>query len=52
VEQVADHVTMIAQGKVVLGGELASLKQSREGATLADIFFAHVGKQAAEGGGG
>src|SRR5687767_10741768 len=52
VEQVADHVTMISQGKVVLSGPLAALKRDAQGAgerepTLDELFFAHVGIHAA-----
>jgi ABC-2 type transport system ATP-binding protein len=47
VEQVADHVTMINRGRVVLSGSLAAIKQSNAGASLADVFVAHVGAAAA-----
>ena len=47
VEQVADHVTMIREGKIVLSAPLDSLKQSHGGASLTDIFVAHVGVPAA-----
>ena len=52
VEQVADHVTMISQGKVVLSGPLAALKRDARAVgerepTLDEIFFAHVGIHAA-----
>src|SRR5687768_3430558 len=52
VEEVADHVTMISQGKVVLSGELAALKRDALVAgerepTLDELFFAHVGIHAA-----
>ena len=48
VEEVADHVTMISQGKVVLSGPLAELKRDARVAgerepTLDELFFAHVG---------
>src|SRR6059036_3844707 len=47
VEQVADHVTMISHGRIVLSGPLAALKDShRVGArvpSLDEIFVAHVG---------
>jgi len=46
VEQVADHVTMISHGRIVLSGPLAELKAShRVGervATLDEIFVTHV----------
>ena len=52
VEQVADHVTMISQGKVVLSGPLAALKRDARAVgerepTLDELFFAHVGMHAA-----
>ena len=52
VEEVADHVTMISQGKVVLSGPLAALKRDAQVAgerdpTLDELFFAHVGIHAA-----
>jgi ABC-type multidrug transport system ATPase subunit len=43
VEQVADHVTMIREGKVVLSAPLRSIKESYRGASLDEIFVAHVG---------
>lgn len=48
VEEVADHVTMISQGKVVLSGPLAALKRDAQVAgerepTIGELFFAHVG---------
>ena len=48
VEQVADHVTMISQGKVALSGPLAALKRDAPAVggrapTLDELFFAHVG---------
>jgi ABC-2 type transport system ATP-binding protein len=47
VEEVADHVTMIRQSKIVLSGPLEDLKQSHrvEGRvpTLNEIFVATVG---------
>ncbi|MCM2257504.1 MAG: ABC transporter ATP-binding protein [Vicinamibacteria bacterium] len=52
VEQVADHVTMISHGKVVLSGPLAALKRDAQVVggrepTLDELFFAHVGIHAA-----
>ena len=47
VEQVADHVTMISQGRIVLSAPLAAIKEShRVGEhvpSLDEIFVAHVG---------
>jgi len=45
VEQVADHVTMIHQGRIVLSNPLAELRQAHGGASLDDIFVAHVGRR-------
>jgi ABC-2 type transport system ATP-binding protein len=46
VEQVADHVTMISQGEIVLSEALDAIKQSHDGASLDEIFVTHVGKAA------
>lgn len=46
VEQVADHVTMISAGKVVLSAALDEIKDSHRGASLNEIFVAHVGSSA------
>ena len=43
VEQVADHVTMINEGRLVLSAPLAELKRSHRGTSLDEIFAAHVG---------
>lgn len=47
VEQVADHVTMISEGAIVLSGPLAALKDANQIAgrspSLDEIFVAHVG---------
>jgi ABC-2 type transport system ATP-binding protein len=47
VEQVADHVTMISQGKIVLSAPLDAIKEShRVGErvpSLEEVFVAHVG---------
>ena len=40
VEQVADHVTMISSGKIVLSAPLRSIKESHRGASLDEIFVA------------
>jgi len=45
VEQVADHVTMIHEGRIVLSTSLAQLRQAHAGASLDDIFVAHVGRR-------
>jgi ABC-2 type transport system ATP-binding protein len=42
VERVADHVTMIRDGRIVLSAPLASLKRSHDGASLEEIFVAHA----------
>lgn len=51
VEQVADHVTMINHGRIVLSERLSSIKEAhREGErvpSLDEIFVAHVGISAA-----
>ncbi len=47
VELVADHVTMISQGKIVLSAPLPAIKKSHDGASLQEIFVAHVGAAAA-----
>jgi len=50
VEQVADHVTMISQGRIVLAGLLDAIKESHrvDGRvpSLDEIFVAHVGTPA------
>ena len=43
VEQVADHVTMIREGTIVMSGPLADIKASHGGRSLDDIFIARVG---------
>jgi ABC-2 type transport system ATP-binding protein len=45
VEEVADHVTMINEGKVVLSAPLDTILQSHR--SLDEAFLAHVGKSAA-----
>ncbi len=48
VEQVADHVTMISGGSIVLSGPLAALKHAQRAGdrlpSLEEIFVAHVGQ--------
>jgi ABC-2 type transport system ATP-binding protein len=44
VERVADHVTMIDAGRIVLGASLADLRRAHDGAALGQIFAAHVGR--------
>jgi ABC-2 type transport system ATP-binding protein len=43
VEQVADHVTMIRQGTIVMSAPLAEIKRSHSGQSLDEIFVSHVG---------
>lgn len=45
VEQVADHVTMISEGRIALHAPLSALKQSYR--SLDEAFVAHVGVDAA-----
>jgi ABC-2 type transport system ATP-binding protein len=51
VERVADHVTMISHGRVVLSAPLAAIRESHRVGdrvpTLDEIFVAHVGMSAA-----
>jgi len=47
VEQVADHVTMIHKGTIALSAPLKALKAWHRGASLDEIFVAHVGSSAA-----
>src|SRR5207237_5460507 len=42
VEEVADHVTMISRGRIVLSAPLAEIKESHR--SLNEAFIAHVGK--------
>jgi ABC-2 type transport system ATP-binding protein len=46
VEQVADHVTMISYGKIVLSEPLQAIKEAHNHASLDEIFVAHVGMPA------
>jgi len=43
VEQVADHVTMIRQGTIVVSAPLHEVKDAHGGASLDEIFVEHVG---------
>jgi ABC-2 type transport system ATP-binding protein len=43
VEQVADHVTMISGGQLVVSGPLNAIRTSHHGASLSEIFAAKVG---------
>ena len=43
VEQVADHVTMIRQGKVVVSAPLKEVKDAHGGASLDEIFVERIG---------
>jgi ABC-2 type transport system ATP-binding protein len=51
VERVADHVTMISHGRIVLSAPLAAIRESHRVAdripSLDEIFVAHVGMSAA-----
>ena len=47
VEEVADHVTMISHGRIVLSDQLDAIKESHGGRSLAEIFVTHVGTAAA-----
>ncbi|HEX4954819.1 MAG TPA: ABC transporter ATP-binding protein [Thermoanaerobaculia bacterium] len=53
VEQVADHVTMIHQGRIVLTGPLAAIKEAHRAGerlpSLDEIFVTRVGSAAAPG---
>jgi ABC-type multidrug transport system ATPase subunit len=52
VEEVADHVTMMSRGRIVLSGPLQEIKASHlvdgRASSLDEIFVAHVGASAAE----
>ncbi|HKR65281.1 MAG TPA: ABC transporter ATP-binding protein, partial [Thermoanaerobaculia bacterium] len=43
VEQVADHVTMIRAGQIVVSAPLAEVKDAHGGASLDAIFFERIG---------
>lgn len=45
VEQVADHVTMIREGTIVMSAALTEIKTSHRGRTLDEIFVSLVGSQ-------
>jgi ABC-type Na+ transport system ATPase subunit NatA len=44
VEQVADHLTMISSGRIVLSAPLDAIKESHR--SLNEAFIAHVGSAA------
>lgn len=46
VEEVADHVTMISSGRIVLSAALEAIRQEHR--TLDDAFLAHAGRRAAD----
>jgi ABC-2 type transport system ATP-binding protein len=50
VERVADHVTMISHGRIVLSQPLDTLRASHAGASLDEIFVSLVGAPAAPAG--
>ncbi len=52
VERVADHVTMIARGRIILSEPLGELKEAHGGASLDDIFVERVGMAAVSPEGG
>ena len=56
VEQVADHVTMISAGRILLSGPLQAIKESHRVGdrlpSLDEVFVARVGSAAASGPGG
>jgi ABC-2 type transport system ATP-binding protein len=43
VEQVADHVTMMRQGKIVVSAALKEIKEAHGGASLDEIFVERIG---------
>lgn len=43
VEQVADHVTMIREGRILLSAPLEEIKRAHRGASLDEIFVARAG---------
>lgn len=47
VEEVADHVTMLTHGRIVLSGPLAEIKAAHRESSLDDIFVERVGTSAA-----
>src|SRR5688572_22199612 len=47
VERVADHVTMINEGRIALSAPLGEIKAAHRGASLDEIFIKHVGRRAA-----
>jgi ABC-2 type transport system ATP-binding protein len=44
VEQVADHVTMIRQGEIVVSAPLKEIKEAHDGASLDEIFVERIGR--------
>jgi ABC-2 type transport system ATP-binding protein len=46
VEEVADHVTMISQGRIALSAPMDAIRASHGGASLGEIFVAKVGATA------
>lgn len=42
VEQVADHVTMISQGRIVLSEPMDAIRQAHGGASLDEVFVKHA----------
>ena len=47
VERVADHVTMINEGRIALSAPLGEIKAGHNGASLDEIFLKLVGRRAA-----
>jgi ABC-2 type transport system ATP-binding protein len=47
VEEVADHVTMMSHGRIVLSAALHEIKASHRDSSLDEIFAAHVGTSTA-----
>jgi ABC-2 type transport system ATP-binding protein len=50
VERVADHVTMINDGRIALSAPLGEIKAAHSGLSLDEIFIKHVGRRAAQAG--
>ena len=46
VEAVADHVTMIQQGRIIVSAPLSEIKAAHGGASLAEIFVSRLGADA------
>ena len=47
VERVADHVTMVHEGRIALSAPLGEIKAANNGASLDEIFIKQVGRSAA-----